>query len=419
MFRSTTVEKQYAQVDGDSLRVLVVGAGIAGLTAAQLLRRNGHHPVLIERGDQHSAAGYMLALMPMVDVALDDLEVHDRYRAASTPLKRYAVHGHTGRKLREDSMSAILDRFGDYRGIARGELIDVLSGDGCPVTFDSTVAELTEGADGVEVSVRTPAGVHRRRFDLVIIADGMHSQTRELVPTGRAVEIVDTEWGGWVVWAPCNDPADADSDLAEEWWGAGFFVGLYPVKGEVGVFFGGPRADTAAGPGAFVAQARRQLKDVSPRLERALTAVRNDPDPYYWSLTDCRAPAWTTGRTVLLGDAAAGFLPTAGIGAGMAMESAWLLCRMLRQADRTDLPDLLRAYERTQRPRVEAAQDNSRQLASLMFRRSRLLAVAREVAMRFVSVERALRPIQRLLQEQPDPQALSSAAGERLWAPQR
>lgn len=413
MFRSTTVEKQYAQVAGDSLRVLVVGAGIAGLTAAQLLRRNGHHPVLIERGDQHSAAGYMLALMPMVDVALDDLGVHDRYRAASTPLDRYAVHGHTGRKLREDSMSAILDRFGDYRGIARGELIDVLSGDGCPVTFGSTVAELTESADGVEVSVRTPSGVHRRSFDLVIIADGMHSQTRELVGAPESVDVVDTGWGGWVVWAPSEGPAGpaADAEVGEEWWGAGFFVGLYPVKDEIGVFFGGPRADTAAGPAAFVAQARRQLKDVSPRLERALTAVRNDPDPYYWSLTDCRALAWTTGRTVLLGDAAAGFLPTAGIGAGMAMESAWLLCRLLRQADRTDLPDLLRAYERTQRPRVEAAQDNSRQLASLMFRRSRLLAVAREVAMRFMSVERALRPIQRLLQEQPDPQECVSAAG--------
>jgi hypothetical protein len=52
---------------------------------------------------------------------------------------------------------------------------------------------------------------------------------------------------------------------------------------------------------------------------------------------------------------------------------------------------------------VEAAQTNSRQLAGMMFRRSRLVAVARELAMRVVSVERALRPIQRLLQEQPDP----------------
>ncbi|MGV0645599.1 FAD-dependent oxidoreductase [Mycolicibacterium sp. XJ879] len=418
MFSPTTLEKQYAQAAGDTLRVLVVGAGIAGLTAAQLLRRDGHQPVLIERGDQGSSAGYMLALMPMVDVVLDDLGVHERYRAASTPLKRYAVHGHTGRKLREDSMSAILERFGDYRGIARGVLIDVLSGDGCPVTFGSTVIELTEKSENVEVSVRTPEGTHRLAFDFVIIADGMHSETRGLVLPPQSTAVVDTGWGGWVVWAPSNDPA-GDPDLGEEWWGAGFFAALYPVKDEVGVFVGGPRADTAAGPAAFVAQIRRQLDEISPRLQRALQAVLDDPEPYYWALTDCRAPTWATGRTVLLGDAAAGFLPTAGIGAGMAMESAWTLCQLLRQCDDIDLADLLRGYERVQRPRVEAAQDNSRRLASLMFRRSRLLAVAREVAMRFVRVERALRPIQRLLQEQPDAHALFRAARERIGASSR
>ncbi|BBY46282.1 FAD-binding monooxygenase [Mycolicibacterium celeriflavum] len=403
MLKLTSLEKQYEQAAADELRVLVVGAGIAGVTAAQLLRRDGRHPVLIERAESSSDQGYMLALMPMVDAALDDLGVHEAYRAASTPLGRYAVHGHTGRKLREDSMSAILARFGDYRGIGRGDLIDVLTDEGGAATFGSTVTELIERADGVEVSVSTPDGTHRLNFDLVIIADGIHSDTRQLVLGQRSVQVVDTKWGGWVVWAP----EDADSDLGEEWWGAGYFAGLYPVKGEVGVFFGGPRADTAAGPASFVAKTRHQLKDVSPRLERALTAVLEDPDPYYWSLTDCRAPDWTTARTVLLGDAAAGFLPTAGIGAGMAMESAWVLAGILRQSDGSALADLLRAYERLQRPRVEAAQDNSRQLAKMMFRRSRFLAVLRELAMRFVSVELALRPIQRLLQEQPDPREVT------------
>jgi 2-polyprenyl-6-methoxyphenol hydroxylase-like FAD-dependent oxidoreductase len=355
--------------------------------------------VLIERSDGAGAAGYMLALMPMVDAALDDLGVRDRYRAASVSLERYAVHGHTGRKLREDSMAAILSRFGDYRGIARGELLDVLSGDDCAVTFGSTVTGLRETRDVVEVSVSTAGVAQRLEFDLVIIADGIGSTTRDFVLGHRAVEVVDTKWGGWVVWAP----EDRDTDLGEEVWGAGFFVGMYPVAGELGVFLGGPRVNTGEGPQPFVGRMRSQLRTVNPRLDRVLAAVVEDPDPYYWSLVDCRAPVWTTARTVLLGDAAAGFLPTAGIGAGMAMESAWVLGSMLRDVQRAGLADVLRAYERVQRPRVESAQDNSRQLAKLMFHRSRSLAWAREFAMRFVSVERALKPIQRLLQEQPDP----------------
>ena len=410
VFSPVSVTTQYERTATDDLRILVVGAGIAGITAAQLLRRGGRHAVLIERGADESQPGYMLALMPMVDAALDDLDVRDRYRAASVPLERYAVHGHTGRLLRVDSMAAILARYGDYRGIARRELIDVLAADGCEVAFDSTVTALTERPDAAVVSLCGAGVQHTLEFDLVIIADGLHSTTRDLVLTGRPVEEVDTKWGGWVVWAPCEN-SGSDTDMGEELWGAGFFVGMYPVAGEIGVFLGGPRADTADGPAPFVTGMRRRLKTVNPRLDNALTAVVDDPKPYYWSLVDRRAPTWTTEHTVLVGDAAAGFLPTAGIGAGMAMESAWVLGRMLRHADRAELADLLRAYERTQRPRVEAAQDNSRQLANLMFRRSRSLAVLRDLAMRMMSVQAAIRPIQRLLQNQPDPDAIATREG--------
>ena len=405
MFTPTTLRDQYERASADDLRILVVGAGIAGVTAAQSLRRDGRHPVLIERAAEAPARGYMLALMPMVDAAIDDLAVREDYRAASVALERYAVHGHTGRLLRVDSTAALMSRFGDYRGIARGRLLDVLSGAGAPVTYGATVTAMTETADGVEVAV-SGDGTTRLTFDLVVIADGMHSHTRQFVLGGAPVEWVDTNWGGWVVWAPER----TDTDLGEELWGAGSMVAMYPVADELGVFLGGPRADTAAGPGPFVARLRRNLKTVNARLDSAMAAVAADPDPYYWSLTDCRAPRWTTPRTVLLGDAAAGFLPTAGVGAGMAMESAWLLARMLRHTGRIPLGDLLRAFEDAQRPRVEAAQDNSRQLARLMFRRSRALAVARDLAVGLVSVERALRPIQRLLREQPDPDAVAEGA---------
>jgi threonine dehydrogenase-like Zn-dependent dehydrogenase len=48
MLEATPIQAQLADARGDPLRVLVVGAGVAGLTVAQLLRAQGLHPVLVE-----------------------------------------------------------------------------------------------------------------------------------------------------------------------------------------------------------------------------------------------------------------------------------------------------------------------------------------------------------------------------------
>ena len=91
------------------------------------------------------------------------------------------------------------------------------------------------------------------------------------------------------------------------------------------------------------------------------------------------------------------FLPTAGIGAGMAMESASVLADEIAAADRDDPAAALDRFEARQRPRVETAHDNSRSLAGLMFDRSRLLAAARDQVFRVLSIRTALKPILRLL----------------------
>jgi 2-polyprenyl-6-methoxyphenol hydroxylase-like FAD-dependent oxidoreductase len=51
MLNPTSIQSQYERAKGDDLRVLIVGAGIAGVTAAQMLRRDGRHPVLVERAE--------------------------------------------------------------------------------------------------------------------------------------------------------------------------------------------------------------------------------------------------------------------------------------------------------------------------------------------------------------------------------
>ncbi len=404
MLEPVPLPEQLAAVRRDPLRVLVVGAGVAGTTVAQLLRTAGLHPVLVDRRTAGADPGYMLGLMPLVDPVLRLLGVEDAYRERSVPVRRYALRDRTGRPVREYPLAGLL-AFGVYRGIERGELLAVLAAAGGAVTHGATVSALEQDGGRVRVVLADGTGAESAEFDAVLAADGMHSITRALVLADGQVAGLDTGWGGWVGWTDADDAPDR----YDECWGAGFLLGTYPVRGRVGVFVGGPRRETAAGLAAFAARVRAQLSAADPRLDGALTAVAG-AGTHFWPMTDVRSATWSAGRVGLLGDAAAGFLPTAGIGAGMAVESAGVLGRLLLRATPGSVPEVLRDYEARQRPRVEAAQQNSRVLARLVFRTSRPAAVARDLAARFLSLDRALAPVRRLLEDRPD---LSADGGVR------
>lgn len=400
MFLETSIEDQLEVQRADRLHVLVVGAGVAGLTLAQLLRRSGLNPVLIERASSSTEPGYMLALMPLVNQAIREIGVWDDYVSQSVPFHRYRVHGHRGQLLREYEIDTLLDVDGEYLGIMRGSLMEVLSGQGAPISHGATLKAIRQTAGVVEATLHSEAGDVEAVFDTVIFADGLHSDGRAKLLEPRQTTTYDTNWAGWVAWI---DTDAEHADRGDEIWGDGFFVGIYPVKGQAGVFVGGNRADMSAGPAAFVKHIRAQLRALDPWFERALARIETGDDLYFWKLSDCRAEHWAIDRAALVGDAAAGFLPTAGIGAGMAMESATVLAHCLRDVPRDGVAEALRAYERAQRHRVEAAQDNSRQLAKLMFRQSSVLAVLRDLAVRLLPLGTAIRPIRKLLDESPLP----------------
>nr|WP_255671598.1 NAD(P)/FAD-dependent oxidoreductase [Glycomyces amatae] len=384
----------------DRLRVLVIGAGIAGLTLAQLLRGRGLHPVLVERAGPDAPSGYMLALVPLVDPVLAELALTKTYRDRSVPMRRYRLRSRHGALVREYEMGKLLDAYGDYRGISRGDLMDVLAQPGGTVSHGVTVTALDQRPDGVTAAF-AGADVAEAEFDAVIAADGLHSATRGLLLEPEQVTGHETDWGGWVVWMD----ADEDQDLGEELWGTGWFVGTYPVKERIGAILCAPRASKHEGLGALVARIRSEVSGAGDRLDRVLAQADDGRESYYWALNDCRSAAWTSGRIALVGDAAAGFLPTAGIGAGMAIESAWVLAHHLTANEYGDVAAALRAYEQAQRPRVEAAQKNSRQLAPMMFNSSPTAAAVRDAAARFVPLGVALRPIQKLLDTRPTPPA--------------
>ncbi|MFD0559391.1 2-polyprenyl-6-methoxyphenol hydroxylase-like FAD-dependent oxidoreductase [Stackebrandtia endophytica] len=397
MLTETTLTDQIAAGRHDRLRILICGAGVAGRTLTQLLRRQGLHPVLIDKAAPDAASGYMLALMPLVDPTFRTLGITDAYRDRSTPLSRYRILRHTGSPAREYRMTDLFDRYGDYRGISRGELLESLDATAATITHHTIVTAIHQTPAATTATIQHATQSVTAEFDLVVVADGINSTTRDLLWPPGDITGLDTGWGGWVTWAD----TDSDPDLGEELWGHGAFLGTYPVKDRLGVILCGPRDRTRIGPDEFSHRTRAGLTHISTRTDTALREVATNPEKYYWPLYDRRCARWSLGRVVALGDAAAGFLPTAGIGAAMAIESATVLAGHLDETGPEQITRQLSAYERAQRPRVQAAQDNSRSLARLMFNTSRAIAITRDIVAPIIPISAALRPIRRLLDNQP------------------
>ena len=377
------------------MRTLIVGAGISGLALAGLLARQGMCPVVVDHRRSATDVGYGLALWPHGTRVFHALGIHGDFVARSEPMGTYAARSGTGHLLTSSPLPESIHRYGHLGIIARADLIDLLRTpvDDLDIRSGVSINQLRQAEDQVETEFDDGT---TGRFDLVVGADGIHSRVRDLL-FGRIPDR-DTGWGCYVWWADRHLVSGTETT---EYWGAGSFLGTYPCRERVCVILGAPvdvlRPDQPHG----------RTERLSALLERFRVPVADytadlpdDSDPLFlWPMADVRAPQWVRGRTALVGDAAAAFLPTAGIGASMALESAAALADELSRTDSTYVPNALELYERRRRTRVEAAQTQSRRLARLMFVRRHRLAALRDRALKHASMEQMTGPLIKALRQ--------------------
>ncbi len=392
MTTDTTAASVERSFDGARLRTLVVGAGIAGATFAALQRQRGEPVALLERNPASADDnGYMLGLLPLGGRVLNGLGLANRGAAASLDMRHYDLYDRRGRLIRRFPLHQIVERFGSWQGIERGALLGLLRSACGPITYDATVTHLERA--GATVAITFDDG-STTTCDLVVAADGMHSPTRDLILDPGEIEDFDTGWGGFVVWA---NPEGQASDTYSELWSDGWGIGLYPVPGRVGIFLAGRHRELVDRSSSDYADLLASRLPDGP-FATALSSLDRSSPGFLWKMADRRSTVWSRDRVVLLGDAAAGFLPTAGVGASAAMDSAAALADELSRADLPHLDHALTLYERRQRPRVERAQKNSRTLARTMFVDGTAKTFARDQLARFYSLDRLVSDISEVME---------------------
>lgn len=363
------------------MRTLIVGAGVAGLTLASKLLQQGRTPVVVEKAESFEDAGYSLGIYPLGSSVLHGLGTYDELVARGEPAASYRVVDAHGRLIQDVDLTSFTADIGPMVLISRTDLIDILHGtaEAADLRMGTTVTAIDQPDDRV-VQATFSDGTSED-FDLVVAADGLHSATRQLV-FGDDVDVFDTHWVLWAWWAPMPD---WERDLNLESWGAGTFFGLYPTTERVMVCAGLHERHLTADPSdldagkAFLHEQFGPFIESDARIGPAIDAAERF---FVWPMADARAEAWSKGRVQLLGDAAVGFMPTAGAGANSALRTAGSLADELSRVNGDIAPLALEMYEKRCRKILEKNQHDSRQLSKYLFVEHAFTAWGRDQVMK-------------------------------------
>ncbi|MDQ2814187.1 MAG: FAD-dependent oxidoreductase [Actinomycetota bacterium] len=343
-------------------QVIVVGGGIGGLATAYTLARSGLQVRVLERAAEFAEIGAGLQLAPNATRLLSRFDLLDDVLATAVlPRRIVARNALSGEELTSLDLTAAAERYGGpYIVLHRSDLLDVLVAR-CRaesrVTLETSkrVVRAADHGDAVEVVCDD-----RTTYQAAVLvgADGLNSSIRSMVVQDEPICSGYVAYRGAVPLDTVHRRPPLEDVVV--WFGPGLHLVQYPVRSatlynQVAVF----RSDAfAAGAQDWgtPAELDARFSACSAPVREALTALRRDRR---WPLYD-RLPAgtWSSGRVVLVGDAAHPMLQYLAQGACQALEDAAALADALAKTAGTPHPaagDVNRAFAEYQAARLEQA----------------------------------------------------------------
>ncbi|MEV0110340.1 FAD-dependent monooxygenase [Nocardia sp. NPDC050799] len=343
-------------------RVLVAGASIAGPALAHWLYRRGAEVTVVERAPELRPGGQAVDARGIAKEVIARMGLDVAVRAARTETAgAYTVDadGNVLETYRSDDDGG--DGYIAEIEILRGDLSRVLhedTRDRVEYVFGDRIAELTQDADGVDVAFE---GGDRRRFDLVIGADGLHSALRAMVfgPHERFIRHL----GHVLAFYSVPNEFGLDRWLID-YQKSGRSAGLRPLPDATRAMamLSFPAADLDVDHRDVAAQKRllrERMAGLGWLTPRILAHLDDTPDFYLDQVAQVVMDRWSIGRVGLHGDAAFSSSPMSGAGTGPALVGAYLLAGELAAAG-WDPDTGFAGYERRMRSFVEANQEIGR-----------------------------------------------------------
>jgi 2-polyprenyl-6-methoxyphenol hydroxylase-like FAD-dependent oxidoreductase len=338
------------------MRILISGAGVAGLSTAGNLGADGHDVTIVERADHLRVNGSPIDIRgDSIDVA-DKMGVLGQIRAHRVDMsERIQFVDENGAVVAEPPFDEINDSPDDIE-IPREDLTTILYNNLAPsvgLQFNESIAELDDDDRGVDVRFASGA---TGRYDLVVGADGMHSAVRRLT-FGPEQQFL-RHLGFYVALAELPDyTASGRDNPIYNFPGHMIGIAAYNDKALAVFMFRSPWIDydyhDLAAQKRILAEAFAGHSEW--RVPQLVDAAVADPELYFDSVSQIHMPDWHRGRVVLVGDAAHCASNLSGRGTSLALTGAWFLARALRDHP-GDLSRACQQYESDQQPHATRCQ---------------------------------------------------------------
>jgi 2-polyprenyl-6-methoxyphenol hydroxylase-like FAD-dependent oxidoreductase len=317
------------------MKILISGAGIAGPCLAYWLREHGFQPTIVERAPRLRTGGYI------VDFWGAGFDVADRMGLVPEILQKgYRMAAvrevdRSGRRLSAFRVAAF-DRMsgGRFTSVPRSELAASIVGalrDRVETIFDDSITRIEDTGPGVQVHFeRGPS----RAFDLVIGADGLHSQVRRLA-FGED-EGFERYLGYQVAAFTAAGYRPRDEHVYVTHTERGQQVGRFTMRDDQSMFlfvFRSERTEIPSHLSGQKALLHDHFSGSGWECPKILEALERAESLYIDRVSQIHMDRWMRGRVALVGDAAFCVSLLAGQGSALAMVAAYVLAGELKRAD--------------------------------------------------------------------------------------
>jgi 2-polyprenyl-6-methoxyphenol hydroxylase-like FAD-dependent oxidoreductase len=377
------------------LKIVITGAGVAGLSTAIALKQKGFDAEIYERHPQRTEIGAGIVCWPNASFVLQELGMLDDIAKVSGQPIKMQRRSEIGEDLGALDILSLNQAMGyPSFSILRRDLMAILERQairsGVKIHYGCNIEQITTGETGL-AELELSNG-ERIQADLIVGADGrMNSQARTYV-NGCNKPV----YQGFINWIGVFDSTDTvfSEQAVTDFWGVGKRFGIVPITDKLAYWAGAVAAplsppiskpasnsmsvsNTGAGP-AFTPSLDERNPDHYKSDLKALFADWPDPINTLIDHTPTSAlnkvyvhdhepiNTWHKDNVLLIGDSAHAPLPTSGQGACQALEDAWHLARLLSESYE-NLEQVMEDFTQLRLPKNTGIAQGARHLARSLF----------------------------------------------------